>query len=416
MHKKEGTMSVKPLTNAEIKNAKPQRKAYSLFDGFGLLLYVSTTCLKTWRFRYVHPLTGKRQTYTIGRYPEFSLLEAREERERLRRLLSRGIDPNEVKKEEKNELLRSKANTFCLMATEWLSFKKKEGLRINTIRSYHYTVLKLIGLFGTEELSKLKVVLVIEKLKIYSDRPVLQSKMICYLNAIIDHAVNCGVLEYNSLAKIRKAFPTFKVKSFETINKEQLPRFLSEWEFIKISPIVKLAVKFQLLTMVRPSEARGARFSEFNLKDNVWTIPGDRMKGKREHLVPLSTQALRLINEAMQFRRGDFIFPSVVKGKGEISSCAVFRAFEKLNFSEKIVPHGFRALASTVLNEEGFNPDVIEAALAHKSNDVVRGIYNRSTYFEKRIKLMQWWGDFIETAESGHILVSQGDRGLRLVV
>lgn len=409
-------MSVKPLTNAEIKNARPQRKAYSLYDGFGLLLHISTTCLKTWRFRYVHPLTGKRQTYTIGRYPEFSLLEAREERERLRRLLSRGIDPNEVKKEEKNELLRSKANTFGLMATEWLAFKEKEGLRLNTIRSYNYTTLKLIKLFGAEELSKMKAVSVIDKFKSYSDRPVLQSKMICYLNAIIDYAINCGVLEYNSLAKIRKAFPTYKVNSFKTINKNQLPSFLNELESIKISPIVKLAVKFQLLTMVRPSEAREARFSEFNLEDSVWTIPAERMKGKREHLIPLSTQALSLIKEAMQFRRGDFIFPSVVKGKGAISSCAVFRAFEKLSFNKEIVPHGFRSLASTVLNEEGFNPDVIEAALAHKSGDVVRDIYNRSTYFDKRIKLMQWWGDFIESAESGHILKSQGDRGLRLVV
>ncbi|MEK9221753.1 tyrosine-type recombinase/integrase [Enterobacter mori] len=409
-------MSVKPLTNTEIKNAKILKAAYSLYDGFGLLLYISSSGLKTWRFRYVHPLTGKRQTYTIGRYPEFSLAEAREERERLRKILSRGIDPNEVKKEEKYELLRSKANTFTLIANEWLSFKEKEGLRESTLRNYYYTVQNLIKTFESQDITKLKAVVVIEKLKVFSDKPVLLRKLICYLNAIIDHAVNSGVIEFNPLSKIRKAFPVVKGKSFQTIEKEKLPQFLVAWENAKISPVVKLAVKFQLLTMVRPSEARGARISEFDLTNKVWRIPAERMKGRREHVVPLSSQALEIIHKAKMYRRGDFLFPSVIRNKGSISSCAVFRAFEKLDFHEKLVPHGLRALASTVLNEEGFNPDVIEAALAHKSGDIVRDIYNRTTYIEKRVLLMQWWGNYIQAAESGTLIKSHGEHGLRLVV
>lgn len=410
-------MTVKPLTHTEVKNARTREKDYSIFDGFGLLLYVSSTGYKTWRFRYVHPVTNKRQTYSIGGYPQFSLAEARSERESLRKMVARGIDPNEVKKEKALEQRRSKAQTVEAIATEWFEMKKPE-IRLNTQKTKKRFISQAIRLFGSEPLGQLKAAEVIERLRSYADRPHLRHGIVYTLNNIMDYAINCGLIDANPLAKIQKAFPALKRTQFPTLAKHELPQFLAYWNALNVYPAAKLVLKFQIATMVRPSEARQATWSEIDIDNRLWVIPAERMKSARPHIVPLSDYALAILAEAKKWRLSgsDFVFASVRK-----PSVSVGRFVIKSNitaseeYKGRVVPHGFRSLASTVLNEEGFHPDVIEAALAHKSGDAIRNIYNRTTYLEKRRVMMEWWGDFIEAAERGEILETTGDKGLRIV-
>ncbi|MBD8152263.1 tyrosine-type recombinase/integrase [Pantoea agglomerans] len=409
-------MTVKPLTHTEVKNARPQEKDYSMFDGFGLLLYVSRTGCKTWRFRYVHPITSKRQTYTIGGYPQFSLAEARAEREELRKLVARGIDPSDVKKEKVLEQRRSKAQTVEILAQEWLEMKRP-GSRRNTQKSKKQIVSHVNRMFGREPIGKLTAVGVIERLRAYAERPSLRDKIIQILNNIMDYAVNSGVISVNPLAKITKAFPAVRVTHLPTLSRHELPAFMAFWNSAPLVPAVRLALKFQIATMVRPGEARQALWPEIDLEKRLWEIPSDRMKSGRPHAVPLSDYALAVLADARKWRLSgsDLVFPSLRKAGMPVSSSTTQRVIHDSEFGRRIVPHGFRSLASTILNEEGFHPDVIEAALAHKSGDAIRDIYNRTTYLEKRRVVMDWWGKFLEAVERGEILETTGDKGLRLI-
>lgn len=231
----------------------------------------------------------------------------------------------------------------------------------------------------------------------------------------MNFSVNSGIIDNNPLAKISKAFPSVKNQPLPAIPKEMLIEFLAYWNAAGMIEPVRLALKFQILTMVRPLEAIRAAWEEIDTESGLWVIPAKRMKCAIEHIVPLSTQALELIEKAKVWKRNDFVFPSLTKPISPINKNATLHRIHGSKFKGIAVPHGFRALASTVLNDEGFNPDVIEAALAHKSGNNIRDIYNRTTYLEQRKVMMQWWGEFIEAAERGEILETNGDKGLRQV-
>ncbi|WP_208952175.1 integrase arm-type DNA-binding domain-containing protein [Rahnella sp. ChDrAdgB13] len=408
-------MTIRPLTNAEVKNARAQEKDYTLFDGFGLVLFVAKSGGKSWRLRYVHPVTNKRQTFTIGKYPEFSLAEARAERERLRKLLARGIDPGEVKKEQKVENLKKYSQTVGTVAEDWLTMKNSSGIRLSTRLSNKTLVKNIVEIMGDRQIGSVKAVDVIQSLKPYEDRPNMRMRLISCINCVMDYGVNTGIIEQNNLIKIHKAFPPVKVTPFVALNKHRLPAFLKYWNAVDKSPLMILCLKFQIITMVRPMESVRAEWAEIDFDRALWTIPAERMKGKREHTVPLSGAALRLLTEAARWRRERFVFASLIRADVPISRGNLSRIIGSSPFRGEVMPHGFRAMASTILNEEGFHPDVIEAALAHKSGNAIRNIYNRTTYLDKRRVMMEWWGDFVEAAERGEILETSGDKGLRLV-
>lgn len=408
-------MTVRPLTNAEVKNAKQQDKDFSLFDGFGLVLFVAKSGGKTWRFRYAHPVTNKRQTFTIGKFPEFSLAEARAERERLRKLVARGIDPGEVKKEQKTHELKRRSQTVAAVAEDWLRMKNSSAIRQSTRRSHKGLVKHTVKLIGQTHIGNVKAADVIHALKPLEDRPNTRLRVIACMNSVMDYAVNTGIIEQNTLTNIHKAFPPARPTPFVALSKQRLPEFLRYWNAQDKSPLMILCLKFQIITMVRPMEAVQAAWNEIDLERALWTIPAERMKGKREHVVPLSEAALRLLNEAARWKFGPYVFGSLIRTQVPISKANLNRIINDSPFRGEAVPHGFRAMASTILNEEGFHPDVIEAALAHKSGDAIRNIYNRTTYIEKRRVMMEWWGAFVEAAERGEIMETAGDKGLRLI-
>ncbi|HGJ5883633.1 tyrosine-type recombinase/integrase [Arsenophonus sp.] len=409
-------MLIKPLTSAEVKNAKSTGRDYSIHDGFGLLLYVTKTGFKSWRFRYSHPLTKKRQTLTIGSFPEFTLAEAREEREKARRLVARGIDPNEVKRERHNERIKKQNQTVEMIARDWVSKRLKEDIRENTRisiqRSVFYYVIPLIGHISIHELKAHEVINIYKQ---YADRPTMLKRIISRTKNIMDHAVNTGIIDYNSLAKLNNAFPSIKGGSVASLSIDELPDFLKFWLNTKSHPSVTYSLFFQMLTMTRPNEANNATWHEINFDNKLWIIPKERMKNKKEHVIPLSCQAIDVLNKMKKIKKGDYIFYGARNFKKPITNGAKLIAINLSQFKKRATPHGFRAMSSTLLNENGFNPDIIEAALSHKSGNAIRDIYNRTTYLEQRRVMMQWLGDFIDSAKNGVINTSTGKKGLRVV-
>ncbi|EHO5627770.1 tyrosine-type recombinase/integrase [Salmonella enterica] len=408
-------MLVKPLTVTEVKGAKPRDRDYSLHDGFGMLLHISRAGGKSWRFRYQHPDTKKRQTYTIGRFPEFTLAEAREVRDELRRMVARGIDPLRERKIKQAEMAKINNQTFEKIALTWLDLKKNNGLKPLTVKNITRIVeAYLIPLLGKELITEIKAPHVISVFKKYSDRSSLLNRCIGKINEIMNHAVNTGVIPSNPLTKIKTAFKKHTEKSMTMLPVERLPEFLEWWDQKKFTPL-RLGVLFQMLTMVRPHEAYCAEWSEIDFDKKEWLIPAARMKMNREHVVPLSSQALAILEEMKKIRYGQYVFFSQTNPKTPIKRWLVSSHMCRGKFKGEVTCHGFRSMWSTLLNEEGFNPDVIEAALAHKSGNAIRDIYNRTTYLEQRRIMMQWVGDFLDSARAGVITRSGGHKGLRVV-
>ncbi|MFP4864158.1 tyrosine-type recombinase/integrase [Providencia rettgeri] len=407
------------LTYTEVAAAKPKEKDYSLGDGGGLLLYIKASGAKIWRFRYTHPLTKKRQTLTIGRFPNITLADARSIRNESSRMVSLGVDPIDERDKQMAMRLLEKSMTFEKVYQQWIVLKRSQKLREKSIndmvKRFRGHLLPLFGKMPVNEITPRVAISAFQKL---IEREKLQMLKLCVfdLNSVMNYAVNSGLIEANPVIKIWAALPKPTVQNRPTMRPEELPELM---EIVKNGggePFIKLLFEWQLLTMVRPSEASNARWSEIDFDTATWKIPPERMKGNREHIVPLSKQAMKILERLNECRRGDIIFYSAKYNNEALnaSSVAAFlRRTEQLK--GRIVPHGLRALASTTLNELGFSPDVIEAALAHKSGDVMRDTYNRSNYFEQRRIMMSHWGDLVDKAKNGEAIIMDGNRGLRAV-
>lgn len=210
------------------------------------------------------------------------------------------------------------------------------------------------------------------------------------------YAVNTGLIDANPASGVGMAFEKPKKQNMPTLRPEELPKLMRSLIMSNLSVPTRCLIEWQLLTLVRPSEASGARWVEVDFDKNLWTIPAERMKAKREHIVPLSPQALEIL-EVMKpiSAHREHVFPSRNDPKQPMNSQTANAALKRIGYGGKLVAHGLRAIASTAMNEAGLNSDVIEAALAHIEKNEVRRAYNRSTYLEKRKELMSWWGNFI---------------------
>lgn len=407
------------LTYTEVAAIKPKEKDYSVSDGGGLLLYIKKSGSKTWRYRYTHPITKKRQTLTIGKFPNITLADAREIRSESSRMVSLGVDPIDEREKQLATQMLERDMTFEVVYQQWLEWKKSQNLRPATIQNINgrFTT-HLKPLFGKIPISEITPRMAISAFQKLIAQKKLQMLKGCVfdLNSVMNYAVNSGLLQANPVIKIWAAMPKPTVVNQVSMRPEELPYFMSAVDSGGCELLTKLLIEWQLLTMVRPSEACGTRWSEINIDNAVWRIPAERMKGKREHIVPLSKQALEILDGAGRFRRGDYVFYSTRRVSHPISHSALCAfMYRDKNLKGRIVPHGLRALASTTLNELGFSPDVIEAALSHKSGDVMRDTYNRSNYFEQRKIMMAHWGELVEKAKNGEAIIMDGNRGLRAI-
>ncbi|MDX1490331.1 MAG: integrase domain-containing protein [Pseudohongiellaceae bacterium] len=400
--------TTKPLTNTEIRLAKPREKEFSLADGKGLYLRVKPTGSKLWIFNYTHPYTKKRANLGLGTYPELSLADARQKALSFKSTLAKGADPKEARDEQRRKLSEAHQNTFEQISRKWLALKKE-----TVSKTYHDKIENRLELYafptlGKIPIHKLTAVSTIETIKPLAARGKLETvKRLCrWINEIMVYSVNTGLLHSNPLSGIGKAFSAPKVVNLPTLEPERLPDLMIAINQSRTKIVTRCLIEWQLHTMVRPSEAAGARWEEIDFKNALWTIPAERMKKKRSHIVPLSNQALAILEVLKPISaHREWLFPSDHNPRKSANSQSANRAIKKMGFQGQLVSHGLRALASTTLNEQGFEPDVIEAALAHVDKNSVRAAYNRAKYLEKRRDMMNWWSDHIEKAATGNLSV-----------
>jgi integrase len=392
----------KPLSDAEIKKAKPRTKEYSLVDGGGLLLRILPSGAKSWFFNYYHPHTKRRNKIGLGSYPTVSLAKARKERERCRELLVANIDPKQHRVQSILERRIEHGQTLDSVYKEWFAVwsSGKDQTTINKAQ-------RQLELYALPRLGKLPVKsigapVVIDTLKPLEALGKIETlgRVRTRLNQIMSFAVNTGIVDYNPLVKISDAFKPASVISQPALRPENLPELMRAIDTANIKSSTRQLMLWSLHTLVRPKEAAGTRWAEINFEDRLWTIPAKRMKGgKREHVVPLTEHTINIL-EKMRPLNGhrEHVFVNERDYGRPASSQSINRALVRMGFQGKQTAHGFRSIGSTALNEQGFAPDVIEAVLAHVDKNEVRRAYNRSTYLNHRRGVMQWWGDYISLA------------------
>lgn len=403
----------KPLTNTEVDKAKPKEKDYSLMDGQGLFLRVKSNGSKSWLFNYYRPFTEppKRTNLGIGSYPEISLAQARAKRDEYRALLAQNIDPQAYRQSVVDEEVSKRENTLKAVAEKWREKKSLEvqskTMEKNWARLENHLFHKL-GNTPISEISPRMVIQAIEPLKARGVGDTLH-RVIRLLNEVLNFAVNMGLIEFNKCVNVSANFSTYTVENNPTIRPEELPEFLSDLDDSNSSIQVKILIKWQLLTMVRPKEAVSAEWQEIDFVKRTWTIPAEKMKGgKRSHMVPLSNQAVTLLEKIKSITGYErFVFQSGTNANKSMNPQTANRAIKLLfggKYQNRLTAHGLRSIASTYLNEQLVNYDVVEACLSHIIADQTRKAYNRSDYFEQRIKVMQLWGDYVEQCSTFSIL------------
>ncbi|HIE9408618.1 TPA: integrase domain-containing protein [Klebsiella pneumoniae] len=389
----------RPLTNNEILKAKPREKDFTLHDGDGLFLLVKTTGKKLWRFRYQRPNSGSRTNLSLGSYPALTLATARQIRDQHLTTLAQGMDPQQQQELASEQRQIELDSIFSTVAANWFQIKSKsvtEDYAKDIWRSIDKDVFPAIGSIPVQEIKARTIVEALEPIKARGALETVR-RLVQRVNEIMIYAVNTGLIDTNPASGVGMAFEKPKKQNMPTLRPEELPKLMRSLVMSNLSVPTRCLIEWQLLTLVRPSEASGAKWAEIDLNTKLWTIPAERMKAKREHIVPLSQQALDIL-EVMKpiSAHREHVFPSRNDPKQPMNSQTANAALKRIGYGGRLVAHGLRSIASTAMNEEGFNADVIEAALAHSDKNEVRRAYNRSIYLEQRIDLMIWWGSFVK--------------------
>ena len=357
---------------------------------------------KYWYFNYYHPYSKKRHAICLGCFPDISLSSSRKTAQKYRELLAKKVDP----KEHRNQSLVSeleRLNTLKDVARKWLKVKETSVTSDHAHDIWRSLELHVFPHLENYPVEKIKAQTAIGVLQPLADRGSLESvkRVSQRLNEIMFYCVNTGIIESNPLAGINKAFAAPVKKHLPTIKPTELPELMKRINRASIRFTTRQLIEWQLHTMVRPSEAAGTCWDEIDFENEVWHIPATRMKKKRSHSVPLSMQSLSILRE-MQAISGQrmHVFPSERKPLTHTNPSTANVALKRMGYHGKLVAHGFRSIASTTLNEKGFDPDLIESALAHSCKDEVRAAYNRSDYLERRKALMRWWSNHIEQSST----------------
>ena len=392
-----------PLNDRQIKNAKPAEtgKKTKLFDGGGLYLEITPAGGKVFRLKY--RIDGKEKTFTIGKYPTISLVEARQAAENARRLLVSGQDPSEAKQQEKRERQAAALNTFEAIARRWHSdnlIRWKENHAARVLRYFETDVFPVIGAMSIQEIRVSDIKVVLDGVMARGVNNTAE-KIREWTGAIFDYAVMLEIVETNPAYSLRKYIPAKQTDHRPALPREELTEFFRRLILAEIEPQNRIALILNMLTFLRSTELRGGQWNEIDFDAAIWTVPAQRMKHEKTapkppHAVPLADWTLELLAELKEITGNTpFLFPSRTKTDGFISDATIGRIIERMGYKGRVTPHGFRSLASSVLNEQGFNPDAIERQLAHIENNKIRAAYNRADYLNERKEFMQWYSDFL---------------------
>jgi len=393
------------LTDTAIRNAKFKEKPYKLTDGRGLYLLVNKAGKY---FRFDYRFQEKRKTLALGVYPNIKLQKAREKHEDARRLIRDGIDPSQYKKELKNYRHEQALNNFESVSRKWFAKYKNtwtEGHARTIIRRLE---LNIFPWLGERSISAITASELLSALRRIEDRGAIETahrvKQIC--GQVFRYAIATGRAERDISVDLRGALPPTKPKHMATItDPKQVGDLLRAIDGYEGHIITKVALKLAPLVFVRPGELRHAEWAEIDLDKAEWRIPAKKMKMKDPHIVPLSTQAVEILNEIQPITgKGWYVFPSVRTNSRPMSENTILAALRRMGYTkEEMSSHGFRALASTILHEQGWQSDIIERQLAHAERNSIKAAYNHAQHLPERRKMMQAWADYLDKLKGERI-------------
>jgi integrase len=404
------------LTDTAIKKEhKPRDKVYRVADGKGLCLEVRPNGAKLWRYRY--RLDGKASMFSLGPYPEVSLEDARAGRKRCRKLVEAGIHPVQDKKAKEVADKSARANTFRAVCKLWLAENKahwSEGAYENAKRGLKR---HLYSSLGDTPIRQVTAPLLRDAIqKTAETAPTMAIKLRDWSSAVFRYAVRHELADHDPAAALKGLVKRPEVRHNPPLGQKDIPKLLARLDKYGGMEQSKIAVRLLLLTFVRTIELRAAEWSEIDFDTATWRIPKERMKKRIPHIVPLSTQAVEQLR-ALHERTGkrQYLFPNVRRPATYISNNTVNRVLQNLGFKGQFSAHGFRSTASTILNEMGYRPDLIERQLAHTEKNRVRASYNQAQYLDERRLMMQAWADYLDNlkkqATSGNVITAKFGEG-----
>lgn len=384
-----------PLTDTTLRNAKPGEKQIKLFDGHGLFLLIAPSGTKAWRLKY--SFHGKEKLISLGLYPTVSLKEARERAATARKDIENGIDPSEKRKLKKSAC----QNTFEGVALEWHEQNKHKWSEVYAKTIMHRMKRNLFPQIGSKPVhlvSAPELLALLRKIEARGAKDIPHIvRSIC--SSVFRYAIATGRAERDPAADLNGALaPRVRRNLPSQTTPEAVGHLMIAIDNYPGTFVVRSALQLMALTFCRTGELRNAEWREIDLEDGLWRIPAERMKMSRDHLIPLSRQSVAILRKLQAYSGKDvYVFPNYKTEKRSMSKSALLGAIRRLGFeNDEMCPHGFRSMASTMLNELGYNGDWIERQLAHVPRNIIRGIYNRAEYLPERRKMMQAWADYLD--------------------
>ena len=402
---KRSAIKRRPLADTVLATLEPEDKEYRELDGNGLYLRVKSDGNKSWQLRY-KKANGKWSWLGLGGYPTISGQLARKKAKELLDDLSRGENPIVTKLERKQQELEQNNAIFEVLTREWLHTKKDNWVQDTMIRNRGALEKHIFPVFGKRLYTEIRPIEWMNHLKhIQQSKGIYEqvNRIRAMCRDIYDYAKVTGRIDYNPLEGLQKFLQQGKKENMAHVSEQELPALIRA---INNYPTLDVRMGLQLLAMLfcRPTELRCAKWSEFDLEQGLWNIPEERMKKRREHVVPLPEQAIAILKELKSYKTdSEYLFPSRSDKSKPKSDTIFIMALRRLGYEGRQTPHGFRHIASTLLNNKGFDERHIEAALAHVK-DGVAGVYNKAQYLPNRAHMMQWYADYLEQIADQNII------------
>lgn len=387
------------LSEFTVRKAKPKEKAYRLSDGGGLFLLIKPNGSKLWQHRY--RFWGKENILSFGPYPLITIAEARQKRDQAKRLLLDGIDPAAKKKQDRLEAQALAKQTFGLLADEYIEQKKILEVADTTLVKITWLLKDLASELNNRpirEITAAEILVLLKRIE-KSGRRETARRLRGTISGVFKMAIATLRAESDPTIALHGALlPPKVIGRAAIIDEQELGELLWNIDEYDGWPTIRAALQFLMLTCVRPGEVGLAKRDEFDLTKAVWSIPAERMKMRQPHDVPLSRQALDVLKDIWAMSdNGELVFPSVRSKDRPLSENAFNAALRRMGYAkDEVTAHGFRVTASSILNSRRYDPDVIEAVLAHQDRNAIRRAYNRATYWDQRVVLMQQWADLLD--------------------
>lgn len=393
------------LTDVKCRAAKAKPTVYRLSDSYGLCLEVKPSGARVWRYRF--RLADKASMATLGAYPEMGLAEARKARDVAREQVRQGINPNHYKQLERISRARELCTTFEVVALEWverMSSSWSAGYLRQVLRRLKADAFPDVGKLPIADIKAAHVLAVLRKVEKRS--PTQAGLLKTWIGGVFRYAVTELLREDDPTFPLRRAVKRTQVNHHAILDGKEVGDFLRAVDSAVGDLTVKSAVALMWLTVCRSNEVVGARWGEVDLEAKVWTIPGERMKARAQHIIPLTTQAVEVFKR-MHAHSGtlEFVFPHRSDRKRGMSTEAIREVFRRAGYGGRFTPHGIRGTFSTIANEAGWRHDVIELCLAHKEPNAIRRAYNHALLLEERRELLQWWADVSDHARKAGTVV-----------